>query len=52
MSGLRAAGNAGFIAFARDGRTHEGALIKLYGRDNVVHLIARALAGGELGKAA
>jgi lysyl-tRNA synthetase class 1 len=29
-----------------------GAFIKLYGRDNVVHLIVRALAGYELGKAA
>jgi lysyl-tRNA synthetase class 1 len=29
-----------------------GAFIKLYGRDNVVQLIERALAGEDLGKAA
>jgi lysyl-tRNA synthetase class 1 len=29
-----------------------GAFIKLYGRDNVVNLIERALAGEDLGKAA
>ena len=29
-----------------------GAFIKLYGRDNVVQLIDRALAGEDLGKAA
>ena len=29
-----------------------GAFIKLYGRDNVVRLIERALAGEDLGKAA
>jgi lysyl-tRNA synthetase, class I len=29
-----------------------GAFIKLYGRDNVVTLIDRALAGEDLGKAA
>jgi lysyl-tRNA synthetase, class I len=33
-------------------RTRMGALIKHYGRDNVFHLIERALAGDDLGKAA